>query len=377
MELILDPKPYLLHETVAMVYSYVNDISILSARDRMNRSDKISHEDVWYKRLTRLQEILEVCCDGLERENETVQHFFRHMETGRTCTYAFLAGALTDAFMQFKVSDFDGEIQALKDNWKQLQADGFRLSESGGRSGLSVSPLLPGESFLPLQEQIYSLEYPAELRLELLTALLSYEKELDRLADFLRPYAQRLQAHLEAEPWLMDTTVAYWREQFTQITPEEFFQKRANIQEKILIMAHRRVCFSLMDCDNVAVVLHGEEEGTGYGLFILGCAALCGFWIMDGSENLERILSKIRSISDRNKFEILRRLSRQESYCQKLADELACNTGNISRNLTTLWKDGFLIRKEGENRVYYETDAKQLAAFFKKVYVILADRNLE
>ncbi len=375
MALIIEPKPFMLYETVEMVCAYVNHESMAFHRDRMNRGNKEKPDGIWYRRLTRLQEIMEMCCGDLNRDDSAVQHFFRKMETGNTGAYAYLAVGLTQAFMLYQSPDFDEEIQALKTHWRRLQEEGFTLQEFGG-GGLNIAPLNPEEENRPLHLQIYDLDYPPELRLELLTAYLSYDRELDALAELLRPYALRLQNHYAQEPWLMDSTVAYWQEQFRTMTPEEFFRKGLKLNEELREMAERRVCFSLMGCGQVAVVLREPEGEMGYGLFIMGCAAMINFGILDSNVNIEQVLSKIRSISDWNKFEILRRLSRQESYCQKLADELDCHTGNISRNLTTLWKDGFLTRREGENRVYYETNAEELAKFFKKVYVILADRDL-
>ncbi len=375
MALIIDPKPYLLYETVAMVNAYVNNESISFHRDRMNRGNKEKPDGIWHRRLTRLQEIMDECCYDLNREDPVVQHYFRRIETENSGTYAYLALGLTQAFMLYQSHNLDEEVRALKAYWSRLRDEGFILMEFGG-GGLKIRPLDSGEENRPLHTQIYDLDYPPELRLELLTAYLSYDRELDALAELLRPYARRLQTHYAQEPWLMDSTVAYWQEQFRTITPEEFFQKGLKLDEALREMAERRVCFSLMGCGQVAVELRESDRETGHGLFIMGCAAMVNFGIMDSNISMDQILSKIRSISDRNKFEILRRLSRQESYCQKLADELDCHTGNISRNLTTLWKDGFLIRREGENRVYYETDAEELAKFFKKVYVILADRDL-
>jgi len=93
-----------------------------------------------------------------------------------------------------------------------------------------------------------------------------------------------------------------------------------------------------------------------------------------GGDNVDWVLSTLRSISDRNKFELLRKLSREESYCQKLAEELDCHPGNVSRNLTTLWKEGFLIRKEGESRIYYKTDSERIASFFQEIQGLLTGK---
>lgn len=370
MELYLDPKPYLLYETVSMVFSYVNNISILSVRDRMSREHRGQYDDNWYRRLGRLQEIMEDCCRDLDQDDETIQRLFQQRSTDCTSEYTYLAAVMTISFMQYQEHDLHGEIQTLKENWRRLQAEGYRVSENGAY-GLNFSPLKPEERQWKLKQQIYKLKYPAELRLELLNIFLDYEAELDQLEEVLQPYARRLHEHLETEPWLMDTTAAYWRKQFETTTPGEFASNKNIYDDDFPALTHQRVCFSLMNCAQIQFAVPGEENEPGHGLFVFGCAILQECILYHGGQDLDWVLSTLRSISDRNKFEILRRLSKEQSYGQKLADELDCHTGNVSRNLTTLWKEGFLIRKEGENRVYYETDPKRLAAFLREVYDLL------
>ncbi len=50
--------------------------------------------------------------------------------------------------------------------------------------------------------------------MEILQMLTHYDAFLDTLVELIRPYALRLQALLEQESWLLDTTAAYWQEQF-------------------------------------------------------------------------------------------------------------------------------------------------------------------
>lgn len=371
MELILDPQPFLLYETVSMIYSYVNDVSILSARDRISRAHRGCYDDTWFRKLGRLQEILEDCCKDLDVDDETVQHFFRQMSTGLSSDYIYLAAIITVSFMRLEKHDLDGEIRTLKDNWKRLQEEGYKLSELGA-GGLGILPLEPGEQHQQLSRQVYELKYPAELRLEILNALMDYDAELDRLAELLRPYAQRLEAHLQVEPWLMDSTVAYWKRQFEATTPDEFFRSRSLVDLKIPALNENRICFSLIDCVQIHI-----SYGIGApdsGLFYFGCATLAESFLHHGDENVDWILSALRSLCDKNRFELIRRLSREQNYCQKLAEDLGCHPGNVSRNLTSLWKEGFLIRKEGENRVYYETDTDRIESFLQQVLFLLTGK---
>lgn len=371
MKLILDSQPFLLYETVSMIYSYVNDISILRVRDRISRAHRGCYDDTWFQRLGRLQEIMEACCKDLDVDSETIQHFFRQMSTGLSSDYTYLAAILTVSFMRLEKHDLDGEIQTLKDNWKRLQEKGYKLSELGA-GGLSILPLEPDDKQQKLSLQVYGLKYPAELRLEILNALMDYDAELDRLGELLRPYAQRLEACLKAEPWLMDSTVAYWRRQFETTTPEEYFRSRSLVDLQIPPLNESRICFSLMDCAQINISYGIDTPGCG--IFSFGCATLAESFLHHGDENVDWILSSLRSLCDKNRFELIRRLSREQNYCQKLAEELGCHPGNVSRNLTLLWKEGFLTRKEGENRVYYETDTERIESLLQQVRYLLTGK---
>lgn len=377
MALIIDPKPYLLYETVAMVFSHLNDVSVLEMRDKMSKKFRGCYDDTWYRKLGRLQEIRDDCCRDLDPEAETVQHFFRPMSTGCSSRHIFLAEVMTTSFMMFQQPDLDGEAQALKEYWLQLQQTGYLLSE-GGTGGLSFKRLEPGESCLKLNQQIYGLKYPSELRLELMNTFLNFECEIDLLVELLRPYAVRLEACLQAEPWLMDSTVAYWREVFKTVMPEDHIGReeafRADFPSGFPELKERRICFLLMSCMKIYYSAHKGDKEPGHGIFIFGSAILKESRARLGGDNVDWVLSTLRSISDRNKFELLRKLSREESYCQKLAEELGCHPGNVSRNLTTLWKEGFLIRKEGESRIYYKTDSERIASFFQEIQGLLTGK---
>ena len=371
MALILDPKPYLLYETADMIYMAVNHLSTLTVRDRMCRSLRGNYEDNWYRRLGRLQEIQEECCRDLDMENEMIQHFFRQIENGCTSEYTHLAYVITRSFACFQSHSLEGEARALKEKWKDIQAKGCKIWEGNSR-GINVFPVEQGQSARSISEQIYALKYPAELRLELLNAFLNYDAEIDRLVELLRPYAQRLERCLEAEPWLMDSTVEYWRRVFETTSPEAYLGSDRFFDSELPMLEQRRVCFQLIRCGEIFGSHYDENNGPNGSLFVFGSAVLAECSRFYAGANRDWVLSALRSISDKTKFEIISRLSREPSYCQKLADELDCHTGNISRNLTSLWKDGFLVRREGESRIYYETDRERLATFLREVYDLLS-----
>lgn len=218
-------------------------------------------------------------------------------------------------------------------------------------------------------DQIYSLNCTPELRLEIGQFLSHYESCLDELVMHIRPYAGKLAQFYGEESWIMDSTVAYWQEISQNVSPEDVLIRGGFIGEEFPIHPERRLCLSLMNHD--VVTFSSGEKGEQRTLFIFGCSLTTDTVMKSRYSEPAVIGAVLHSISKRNKFEILRRLSREPGYCQKLAEEIGCHTGNLSRYLGALWKEGFLTRREEETRVYYETDKENLDSFLRDVRTAL------
>jgi len=375
MNLIIDSKPYMLYETIEMVFKYVNNISICDIRDTLRRVCNGYCDNLWLQRLSRLQEIVEDCCKDLDPEDEVVQYYFKRVDTGCVREFTSLARVITLSFLQFRHHDISGELQALKDYWKRLQEVPYSIP-GFSVSGLEFRPLAPGMEQQSLFMQIYALDYPAEFKLEIIKVLQDYDRHLDQLAQFLMPYAQRLSSRLEEESWLIQSVADYWREQFQEMTPESFLGSPKMMNQVIPETDEKRVCFSLMHCSELFWDFAGNTPlGQKQSLFIFGCATVAQSSIRRISGDAERICAILRSISDKNKFEILRKLSKTRDYCQKLAEELHCDKGNLSRSLAVLHNYGFLIQEPEQTRVYYRTDIEGIEAFLEEVRYVLTGKS--
>lgn len=374
MRPVLDPNPYLLYETVEMIFKYLNNISFPEIRNTLRRLYTGFCDEDWARRMERLQELMEDCCRDLDPEDEDIQYFFKRVDTGCVREFTSLARVMTLSFLQFRCHDVAGEIQVLKDCWKRLQGMNYTIA-GFGVSGLEFRPLEPGQQQKTLFMQIYALDYPAEFKMELLKVLQDYDAHLDWLARVIAPYAARLEAHLMQEPWLMQTTVGYWSRQFETITPEEFLGGSAMLNQSIPEAEERRICFTLMNCSELFWNLPGDSPlEPQQGLYIFGCAVVSQASMRRISGNADRICSILRSISDKNKFEILCKLSQTRSYCQKLAEELHCDKGNLSRSLAVLHSYGFLIQEPEQARVYYHTNTAGIEDFLQEVRLLLTGK---
>ena len=361
--LTIETRPYLLYETLAMIFRYVNRIMIHKTRENIH-TNRLPDDHVIYRRMNRLQEIMDSCCADLDVEAPWVQRYFRRIETGCASEYTCLADLMTKSFFQYQSVDLDEEAQGLKDCWTRLKQNGYQMEIVGGDC-LTLRPIEPGQVPQEMWDQIYSLNCLPEIRLEIGRFLSHFETCLDELVMCIRPYAEKLDRFYREETWIMDSAVSYWQEMSQTIPPEDILIRGGFVQEPLPIMPDRRLCLSLMNHDIITYACWKDAEQQT--LLIYGCSLTTDTVMKSRYSEPAVIGAVLHSISEKNKFEILRRLSREPSYCQKLAEEIGCHTGNLSRYLGALWKEGFLIRREDETRVYYETDKENLEGFLQDV----------
>ena len=164
MELILDTQPYMLYETIAMLTKYVNRISMLDIRDTLLRLYRSGLDETWRRRLECLQEILEQVCADVDREDPDMQYFFSKRELSGPSDLTNLARVLTHPFIEWRSPKLEEEAEALKEDWRCLQARGFRLAPD--TCGISFIPLPAGEAQESFFRQLYRLHLPGDLSME-------------------------------------------------------------------------------------------------------------------------------------------------------------------------------------------------------------------
>ncbi|MGM9552942.1 MAG: ArsR/SmtB family transcription factor [Faecousia sp.] len=374
MEIMLDQQPHLLYETIEMIYKYVNHISFLKLRDKWKRHYAEGYDKTWEQRLECLQAIMEKCCADLNPEDGDIQFFFHWCEGSSSREGPFLARVMTMSFLLFREHDLQGEGEALKAFWRNLQQSGYHFT-GFGIQGLEWEVPPAGEQQKSLIEEIYALDYPAEFRMDVIYVLSDYDRQMDRLLKLLQPYAERLQACFDAEPWLMQSTAAYWQQKFQHMTPCQFMGSEL-VLNKHIPEADSRVCFLLMSCGEAAYNKDSAFAGDGNRLFFaIGCGVLAearGGYIDNSPEMLSMVL---RVIADKTRFEILRRLSGKRSFCQELAQELNCDAGNLSRSLTQMCSYGLMTQERERSRVYYRTNTAALRTFLHMVEQTLTEQE--
>ena len=373
MSIILDTQPYMLYETVGMLVKYVNGISMLEVRDTMLRLYRKGLDDTWRRRLECLQKIIQTVCRDVDLEDPEIQYFFSKREPGSSQDATTLAWTMTFPFCEHQSHNLEEEASILKNSWQQIRERGFRL-ERGGYFGTSFVPLAPGERQESLIRNVYRLGFAPDYAVEVLNILEDYDGCMDRLVRLITPYARRLEEKLKEHSWLMETLVAYWTQQFQTMTPESFWADSTMGYQPPPVRSERHICFSLMDC----ALIHSETSESilhpDRNLFVFGCAVVAECSKRMYSADLDSVASAFRVLGDKSRLDLLMRLAQGRSYCQQLADEAHCNSGNMSRSLAALSKHGFLSQEQEPSRTYYRTDLAAISKFFQEFEDLLARR---
>ena len=105
---------------------------------------------------------------------------------------------------------------------------------------------------------------------------------------------------------------------------------------------------------NDMIYTYGTLEGKDFRQVYIGVLINESFRVDRVQMTDEAICNLLKVISDRSKFEILRRISRSSSYCQELAREMNLTTATISRHMGLLLDAGLVRARRGENRIYYD-----------------------
>lgn len=365
----LNRQPFMLLETVEMLYKYVNNITFSSILSRLRVLYGNAIAASLSKRLLRLQEILEEICRDIDQNDPLLQQYFAKVDTDCACEDLCLARLLTYSFCTLREPELQANGEEIRGIWRQLQSRGAWIQQCV-IAGLEFSdgPGSPGDLFA----QVRALPLPAEFRLVLYDALRNFDDSLDALLGLAAPYAQRLEAYYREERWLLEETADYWAEHFQKMPPLKFLS--ISVGENAVYGAGEStvVAVALMNCDVMIYDMAGVSPiCPDYNLLYMGCGVTTVSTVRRRGADLEGIGAIMKTLSDKKRLEILCRLSRERSYCHELADVMGVDPGNLSRSLAVLYHYGFLRQERESLKNYYRTDREALHNFLQLVETVL------
>lgn len=354
---------FMLQETISMLYKYVNGITFPELLQQWKLATEENKDDPRIHRLNRLQQIMEQVCAGLDPQNPELRHFFGHVECG--CEEVCLAQILTDSFCTLENPGFRAQVEEILSIWKSIQARGCWIQPSSmANLNFSDGPGSPGD----LGKQLSAMNYSPKFRKTLKSALEHFEENLYRIAELTEPLSCRLEEAYRNEPQLFAGLAQFWQERFQQSDPLDLLTSLGTEEEKWGAGEETWVSLSLMNTNAVIVHMMGASAfPLTHNCMTIGSAITSTSRAKKRGTDLDSVYTILKCLCDRNRLEILHRLSHDRSYCRALADTTGIDPGNLSRSLSMLYSYGFLRQERGTWRTYYETDRAAIHEFLMRV----------
>lgn len=356
--------PFMLMETVAMLYKYVNGISYQSAISRQRFFMSNPDYTAQSRKMARLQGIMEEVCAGVDVEDRRIRHFFAQASEDRESVC--LAQLMTHPFCTLREPDLRKNAREICEIWQELQSRGYWLTSRNEENmvfSFTRDPGCPGDLFL----QIKALRFPGDFQMEMYESFRDFESSMQELVELIDPLAQALEAVFRREGDLFRETEEYWNASFRKDGLKGFVENFAG--EAFLEKMGERTCVAvlLMDSDLLTAVAANSHLMLGYNTLYIGSAIPSNGRPRSRGGDVEMVGSMLKCIGDKKRLEILRRLSREPSYGLELAEELGVDSGHMSRILSQMHGYGFLREEKDKLRVYYQTDREAIHNFLEMV----------
>lgn len=369
-------EPCLLYETFAMMSRYFNERPYRDTADVLleRYSGMLSEKEraAIAKNAEALDRITNRLCAGLDRGEPELVFFFKPFDTERRGEVNCIGRVLLFSFMNTAIPGYDALIADIKQRHARAVADGARVVDFNN-AGVYWSTTAEGPA-PSLFEQIYSLHYPAEAKLDTYRVLSDFDRFLDRLAELMRPYAEKLSACLCELTPAYTAALKAWQERIEE-SGLEHFAPLLKLTEPAFGEAHSMNV-------NVGIFLFNE---VGFGnapgeehsvVLYIGMGVYPGFERGYDEHRAERLSEIFRLLADPAKLDLLSRLARESSYCLELSKQTGVNPGNVSRNLNALSDCGLLDKQRSGGRTYYTTNGKALKKAFIDTEVLILDPEI-
>ena len=364
MEYEIVKGPFLLMETVAMLYKYVNGISFQSAisRQRFFMSNTAYQDQS--KKMNRLQEIMELLCAGLNTSDPRIRHYFACASDDPESVC--LAQLMTHPFCTLREPGLRENAAEICAIWQDLHRRGYWLtSRNEGNMVFSFTndPGCPGDLFM----QIKAMRFPGSFQMEMYECFRDFERSMAELVELIEPYAAALDAALGRERELFRDAEGYWDAHFRKTGLQPFVASFANEAFLSKMSERTRVAVLLMDSDLLTAVSARSPLALEYNILYIGSAIPANGLPRNRGGDVATVGNMLKCIADKKRLEILRRLSAQPSYGLELAEIMGVDSGHMSRILSQMHSYGFLREDKDRLRVYYRTDPEAIHNFLELV----------
>lgn len=370
-------EPILLFETIAMICRYYRKDSYTANAGRLINlfGSALTPEQVSeLGRNAKLAEtIMDSICADIDFSNEDFKFFFKPFETGERPERNCVAKVLVFSMLQIRPASFDEAIEQVKNDWNEAKREGLRVLNfhMHGLNFLTASE----DGAVSLFEQLYSLDYPHQAKMDTFLALNQHELYIDKLAALIRPYAERLEAAINEQlSGVFARSADYWEVNLASMSVEQVTAlMRIDPKAQLNMLARAYVSFFLFNELGNSFDDLSSPSPDDISTILIGIAVYPEYTAVLSAKNLDSVSEALRALADPVRLAILARLNKQRDYCLSISQSLDLNPGNVSRHLTILYENGFLERERGDGRVYFKTDLEAVAHTARNLMELIED----
>ncbi len=353
-------QPSILMETVEMLYRFVNNLTLEnSERDFLSKyadpMDSEYEDGRYYEAVfANLRQIMDDGTRELDRADPRMAYYFRDIMPEGNQRGVCLAKIMLYSFYEGAGFSFEEGLQECRKNFRDFRTQEFTRYKIIGidRGGLNFLPQ-DGDCPLSLYRQLESFDLPAACKWEVYRVLQEYDSLLAELETLLRPIAQRMEHILTRHQSVLNRAADYWRRYFASHSFQDFKFDMMGIEteEEAQTETEQVLWFWWMGLAQMHFYQSAHREALNIGLLVrLGKTPKAAGY------DQENVLNILKLLSDKSKFDLLRRMTGRRCYGLELANEMGLTSGTISKHLSTLFSCGLLNLQRVNNRVYYQTD---------------------
>jgi len=342
-------EPCWLLEASELVYALVNRIPA----ERMTASGPYC---IPAEAVMRIQA---EACAGLSPEDETLQFYFKGVKLkGSADRLSCLGCTLLYSSLEVGHPEPDEMVRALAESWREMRQAGYRVNDINGFTlGMNV-----GDSgkFNSLAMELMDLPLPKAYRMQLLEVFSSFDEHLHRVAELLKPVAQRLPALME--PWVSQTEnlMAQWEAFFRENSAEDFFLQRGQTEYE----GYQRleIAFRYFSPTPSPGKLRESDGSVRCQIGVSMKPSLSRTSSEERMEDWE--LTALRLMGSAPRIEILRMVTDTYMTTQEIAQRLGINYGSVFRDVNSMSNAALLQVQNIGGRNYYRVNkpvVRQLA----------------
>lgn len=360
-------EPFLLYETLGMVCMYYTKRSFIKIAENLigKFGELLSLEQIEELRTNAMlieQFTYDVCSD-MDLDAPDIKFFLKPFDTGKPDEANCVAKICVLSFRKLSDTGFFEQVEGTKERWRKLQEEGVEVVDFSG-AGISFA-CTNGKPVPNLFEQLYSMQYPHDAKMDAFRVLDNFDYYMDKLANILLPYANRLREGMPRLMPIYKSTADMWEQSFAKMSGNQLLEL-IRVDPANMITSETVAGISLFFFNEIG---YGYEPGTNDNISTMyfGAGVYPEFTMKHTEKRADKLAEVMKSFTDPIKIDILSRLFHEPDYCLNIAQKMELNAGNMSRHLTALYENGMLLKERRNLRTYYSTDLQSILRTFSDI----------